>query len=94
MSSSRVLLYALLACVPALLTGCGDSTAMAEGNASAEPDPDLPLAWEAALDYLDQAEILPRYLDGDYLTIYVATKREELKRFAATISPQEYDWYL
>ena len=71
-----------------------DPGPMAEGNASAELDPDLPLAWEAALDRLDQAEILPRYLDSEYLKIYVATKREELKRFAATISPQEYDWYL
>jgi glutamine synthetase len=71
-----------------------DPGPMAQGNASAAADPDLPLAWEPALDRLDQAEILPRYLDGEYLEIYAATKREELKRFAATISPQEYDWYL
>jgi glutamine synthetase len=71
-----------------------DPGPMAEGNAGAELDPDLPLAWEAALDRLDQAEILPRYLDGEYLELYTATKREELKRFAAVIAPQEYDWYL
>jgi len=50
MSSSRVLLYTLLACIPVLLTGCGDSGAMAEGNAISgqglpNPNPNVTQNW-------------------------------------------------
>lgn len=67
---------------------------MTDGNAGHSLDPDLPLAWDAALDRLQAATILPGYLGRDYVDLYCATKRNELRRFNATISRQEYDWYL
>ena len=64
------------------------------GNASATVDETLPFTLESALDQLEEAQVLPKYLTSDYCALYVATKRGELETFKATISPQEYNWYL
>ncbi len=64
------------------------------GNAGAETDPDLPLSWEKALDRLEGSEILRTYLGEEYVRLYCATKRKEMERFNACISPLEYEWYL
>lgn len=64
------------------------------GNAGAQTDPHLPLAWERAIERLERAEILPAYLGEEYIQLYCATKRKEMESFNAHISPLEYEWYL
>jgi glutamine synthetase len=68
--------------------------AISDGDVSQRRDPDLPFILPAALDRLAAARILPDYLGGDYLSLYVDAKRAELEKFQRRISQQEYDWYL
>jgi glutamine synthetase len=65
-----------------------------EGNAGASYDSAMPFRSRRALDTLEAAEILPRYIDPTYLRVYIATKHAELDKFEAEISPTEYEWYL
>jgi len=64
------------------------------GNACLEADPDLPLAWEPALERLQRSTLMAEYLTREYLDLYCATKRGELERFHEHLSPLEYAWYL
>ncbi|NIR29427.1 MAG: glutamine synthetase [Gammaproteobacteria bacterium] len=64
------------------------------GNAGAETDPDLPLSWEKALERLEGSDILRAYFGDEYVRLYCATKRKEMERFNAHVSPLEYEWYL
>ncbi len=68
--------------------------AIAIGDVSQQRDESLPFSWDAALDRLAQATILPDYLGADYLALYVDTKRAEMAKFQRRISTQEYEWYL
>ncbi len=64
------------------------------GNATAEPDPDIPFNQPAALDRLERASHLRAAIDPAYLKLYAETKRRELERFTAEVTPREYAWYL
>jgi glutamine synthetase len=64
------------------------------GNAGAEVDPDLPLECMRALDRLESATILARYIDSGYLKTYVEAKRLEIASLGNWISPREYHFYL
>ena len=65
-----------------------------DGNASESADPDIPRRLGTALARLEAGEILPDYLDPTYTATYCATKRNELEKFNAAITPREYEWYL
>lgn len=64
-----------------------------EGNASELPDPGVPFNFPAALAAMEKSSVLRSYW-GNYVDVYVATKRVELERFNAIIPPHEHDWYL
>jgi len=66
----------------------------AEGNAGAEIDPDIPFAWSEALARMEGSRLLREYLGDEYVALYCATKRNEMRRLAERITPLEYDWYL
>lgn len=69
-------------------------TAMAEGNAGAEADPDLPLKIWSALDRMAAARRLPDYFEPRYIEAYVHARRAELDAFLAEILPREHHWHL
>lgn len=71
-----------------------DPRPMASGNAGAEVDPSLPMTLPDALRALRAATVLPQWLGRDYPAIYATVKEAEYAAFQATISKQEYDWYL
>ena len=64
------------------------------GNATAEPDPDIPLALPEALQRLETAPLLSEVIDPRYLQVYAEAKRLEYRRFMSEISAREYSWYL
>ncbi|MBB4285588.1 glutamine synthetase family protein [Roseospira goensis] len=64
------------------------------GNACETVDATLPWTWRRALEALGTGTILRRYLGGEYLDLYKATKWIEMEKFQAVIAPHEYDWYL
>jgi glutamine synthetase len=64
------------------------------GPVPAEPDPDLPLDLATALRRLNEAQILPGYLGGDFCRLYAEARRLETAGLQAIIPPAEYDYYL
>ncbi|MFC6856755.1 glutamine synthetase family protein [Marivibrio halodurans] len=74
--------------------GLTPSSEAATGNAGAEMDEGLPFRLWRALDALEGADILPRYMGGDFLKAYHAVKAAEFEDFMSEPSPREYDWYL
>lgn len=64
------------------------------GNASLEPDPDVPLKLYDALATLRSAAILPGYIGQEYCEVYAATKRLEMEAFLSGLSGKEFSWYL
>lgn len=71
-----------------------DAGPPSERNVCATVDPDLPLEWGRALDRLERAEILTSYIGQEYISLYCATKRGEMRKFNQHLSPLEYEWYL
>jgi len=68
--------------------------AAAVNDVSGRIDPTMPFLLHEAVITLREAEILPNYLDADYLALYADAKTAELEKFNDAISPQELDWYL
>jgi glutamine synthetase len=66
----------------------------ATGNAATALDPRLPFRLRDALAALAEAAVLPGYLGAEYCRVYHLCKTSEFDRFAAAISPREYEWYL
>ncbi len=64
------------------------------GNVSRESDDGLPLTIDDALARLGDAQILPRYLGEEAMSLYHESKRLELERFRRIVPAHEYDWYL
>jgi len=54
----------------------------------------LPLRWEAALDAMAAADVLPDYLGREYCRVFEASRREEAERFHSQVSLKDYQWYL
>jgi len=54
----------------------------------------LPVRWEAALDAMAEAEVLPQYLGREYWRVFEASRREEAERFHSQVSVKDYQWYL
>jgi len=71
-----------------------DPGAPAHGNVSREPDPDIALTLDEALNRLLHAKVLGSYIGREMISLYCETKRIEAIRFRKIISAAEYDWYL
>jgi glutamine synthetase len=69
-------------------------TAETKGDAGDDADPAVPFEFTAALDRFAKAKLLPRYIAPDMLDLVRDQRRAEMRKFMATISRQEYDWYL
>jgi glutamine synthetase len=93
-SNPYLVLAAMLAGMHHGITNQIDPGPAFVGNASAEVDPTLPLNIDDALRVFQSSALMREYLTGTYVDLYAETKKGELKTFRATISPQEYDWYL
>ncbi|MNF32949.1 Gamma-glutamylputrescine synthetase PuuA [compost metagenome] len=65
-----------------------------EGNSYEQLEQSLPNNLRDALRELDDSEILGRYINPDYIDIFVACKEHELEEFEHSISDLEYNWYL
>ncbi len=65
-----------------------------EGNSYEQLEQSLPNNLRDALRALDDSEILGRYINPDYIDIFVACKEHELEEFEHSISDLEYNWYL
>lgn len=64
------------------------------GNACETVDESLPWTWRRALEALESGTILRQAMGETYPDLYAATKRKEMEKFQAVITPHEYDWYL
>ena len=91
---TAAVLAAVLAGVHHGLSAALDPGDMQSRNAGAEVDANLPLSLWQALERIQQASILPGYLDADYLQVYHQVKQAEFEAFMADIHPREYEWYL
>jgi glutamine synthetase len=89
-----LVLAAILAGVHHGLVNKLDPGSPAAGNVSNEVDSTLPADFSHGLDVLSNAPNIRSYLGAEYVDIYVALKRSELKKFMRTISPLEYAWYV
>jgi glutamine synthetase len=69
-------------------------TDKASGNAGSAVDDSLPLTLWDALAAWRAADVLPGYVGADYVAMYAAVKQAEFDAFRATISAQEFAWYL
>jgi glutamine synthetase len=54
----------------------------------------LALDWTGSLDRFAASTMLPDYLGARFCQMYQIIKRVELERFEATVSAQDFDWYL
>jgi glutamine synthetase len=54
----------------------------------------LPNRWEAALDALRGAQVLPRYLGERFCKVYGQARRTESEQFHAQVGHLDYEWYL
>lgn len=66
----------------------------AVGNAAVEGAVQLPASWLHAIERLERGEILPDYLDPEFVRVYLACRRHERERFHRRITPLEHEWYL
>jgi glutamine synthetase len=53
-----------------------------------------PSNWFAAIDALEQSEVLKDYFGARFVEKYVTVKRTEQERFFNVITDVDYDWYL
>jgi glutamine synthetase len=54
----------------------------------------LPTRWELALQALERAQVLPKYLGEHYCRTFVRCRRTEAERYHNEISNRDYEWYL
>jgi glutamine synthetase len=64
------------------------------GNAYDSNAADLPRSWPEALARFEREPVLGRYLGGEFVRLYCATKHQELETFAAAVTPFEFDTYV
>lgn len=64
-----------------------------ESPAALPPPLPLPLTWRGALDALVVAEILPRYIDREFLRVYAAVKESEWMHHRGFVSDYDRDFY-
>ena len=89
-----LLLASVLAGIHHGLTNKIEPDAPIEGNSYEQVEASLPSNLRDALRQLDDNEIMARYINPDYIDIFVACKESELAEFEHSISDLEYNWYL
>ena len=89
-----LLMASLLAGVHHGLTHLIEPGEPIEGNSYEQLEQSLPNNLRDALRALDDSEILARYINPDYIDVFVACKEHELEEFEHSISDLEYNWYL
>jgi glutamine synthetase len=66
-----------------------------QGSAYERSDlPQLPRSWEEALDAFHRSALVRRWLGDRFVDVYATTKRAEMDKFAAQVTPLEWEWYL
>lgn len=65
-----------------------------EGNAYAADAPHLPTEWGAALDLFTGSPVLRQWFGDAFVDTYAITKQAERAKFAAQVTPLEWEWYL
>ncbi len=63
-------------------------------NVSGDIDETLPLEWGAAISRLQNSAFAETYFSREYIDIYCALRRDELKRYNEYVSEQEFRLYL
>ncbi len=77
--------------------GIADSvpaSAATDGNAYDQPGAPLPTDWHDAIRAFDAATVLPDYLGADFCRVFGLGRKAERRKFNATVSALEYEWYL
>jgi glutamine synthetase len=93
-ANAYLVLAAVLAGIEHGLAQCIEPAAPVVGNAYDSNAADLPRSWPEALARFERAPVLGRYLGGEFVRLYCATKRQELETFAAAVTPFEFDTYV
>ncbi len=57
-------------------------------------DDSIPRTWQAGLDTLENATVIPSYLGDTYCRRYRLVKQGELEKFYSVVTDREYEWYL
>ncbi len=65
-----------------------------DGNAYEQPRAMLPTDWNDAIRAFDAATVLPDYLGAEFCRVFSLGRKAERRKFNATVSPLEYEWYL
>ncbi len=89
-----LVLAAVLAGVLHGLAHRKEPTPAIEGNAYAQPQPSLPLTWEAAIDAFRAGSLLHEWFGQPFCKLFAACRQAERDRFHGRITPTEYEWYL
>jgi len=89
-----LMLAAILVGIHHGITNQVDPGEPTEGNAYEQFEQVLPNNLRDALRILDDNEVLAKYIDSEYIDVFVACKEDELSQFESAISDLEYNWYL
>ncbi|MGX5217522.1 glutamine synthetase family protein [Pseudomonas segetis] len=71
-----------------------DPGAPVTGNGYAQATELLPTDWLTSLHALENSSWAREALDGEFLDVYLAVKREEHRQFMAEVGEQDWRWYL
>lgn len=63
-------------------------------NVSGQIDGSIPFEWESALNRLHESTFAESYLSREYVDLFCALKRDELRQYREHVSEQEYLLYL
>ncbi len=70
------------------------AAAPVDGNAYEQPGAALPTAWLDAIRAFEKARVLPDYLGADFCRVYALGRTAERRKFRATVTPLEFEWYM
>jgi len=70
---------------------CDEAT---DGNAYEQPGAALPTDWNDSIRTFDAAKVLPDYLGAEFCRVFSLGRKAERRKFNATVSALEYEWYL
>lgn len=67
---------------------------MVKARENFEPEIELPVRWDDALNAFDEANVLPEYFGKRFCEVFSTCRRDECERFNAQPSNRDYEWYL
>ncbi len=73
---------------------CDPGPMIAEMTVMGDEEVTLPTQWLSALDVMDAATVLPKYLGEEYCRVFSACRRAEADLFLSEVSNRDYEWYL